>query len=188
MYDNKYKQEFTEEELKSEIWKDIPKYEGLYEVSNLGRVKNNKGLVRKPRLYKDGYFDIKLSKNGKNKTKRINRLVALAFISNPNNYPVVNHKDENKLNNRVDNLEWCTTKYNNNYGTHNKRMAETLSKVMKGKYNKPIIMCDPKGNKLKEFKSLLDASNYLNKPNSSTISNCLNGRCKTAYGYVWKYK
>lgn len=180
MYDNKYKQEFTEEELNKEVWKDIQGYEGLYKVSSLGRIKNVKGLIRKPRLYKDGYFDIKLSKNGKNKTKRINRLVALAFIPNPNNYPMVNHKDENKLNNRIDNLEWCTNKYNCNYGTAIERMAKAISK--------PIIMCDLNGNDLKEFKSLLDASNYLNKPNSSTISNCLNGRYKSAYGYIWKYK
>ena len=180
MYDNKYKQDFTREELNNEIWKDIPEYEGLYQVSNLGRVKNNKGLIRKPRLYKDGYFDITLSKNNKKRTKRINRLVSLAFIPNPNNYPMVNHKDENKLNNRLSNLEWCTNKYNINYGTHNERMAETLSKS--------IIMCDKQGNELKEFKSLLDASKYLNKPNSSTICNCLNGRYKSAYGYKWKYK
>lgn len=185
MYDNKYKQEFTEEELNNEIWKDIPEYEGLYQVSNLGRVKNNKGLILKPRLYKDGYFDIKLSKNGKNKTKRINRLVALAFIPNHNNYPMVNHKDEDRLNNRVNNLEWCTNKYNINYGNRSERASKTLSSVM----SKPIIMYNKQGNKLREFGGIKDANKYLGKYKyNSNISACLTGRNKTAYGYKWKYK
>ena len=118
-----------------EIWKDVKGYEGLYQVSNLGRVKRLRFINRhldfkqekilKP--YKDGgdyYFVIGLHKNGKKKYKAIHRLVAEAFIPNPNNYPIVNHKDENKENNYVDNLEWCTHKYNSNYGNARTKMRE----------------------------------------------------------------
>lgn len=182
MYDNKYKQEFTEE-----VWKDVGEckgyedYKGLYKVSNLGRVKNNKGLIKSPELNHKGYYRVQLYNKGKRKHARINRLVALAFIPNPNNYPMVNHKDENKLNNRVSNLEWCTAKYNNNYGTARERMAKAISK--------PVIMCDLKGNELKEFKSLTNASIYLNKLHAySHINECCNGKRKSAYSYIWKYK
>ena len=118
-----------------EIWRDIKNYEGLYQISNLGRVKRlrfinrhlnfEKEKILKP--YKDGgnyYFVIGLHKDGKRKYKAIHRLVAETFIPNPNNYPVVNHKDENKLNNRIDNLEWCTHKYNSNYGNANLIMSK----------------------------------------------------------------
>ena len=113
-----------------EIWKPIKGYEGLYEVSNLGRVKSldrsfinkagwrttSQGKILAP-LMKKGYCHIALCKNNKARHHRVNRLVAEAFIPNPHNYPQVNHKDENPLNNRVDNLEWCTALYNTNYGT-----------------------------------------------------------------------
>lgn len=181
MYDSKYKQELTDEELNSEIWKDIQGYEGLYKVSNLGRVKNRKGLIMSPELYHKGYYRVQLYNKGKRKHERINRLVALAFIPNPNNYPMVNHKDENKLNNKADNLEWCTHKYNCNYGTAIERSAKNR--------RKKVIMYDKQGNKLKDFKSLTIASSYLNKPHAhSHISDCCKGKRKSAYGYIWKYK
>lgn len=116
----------------TEIWKSIQGYEELYEVSNLGNVRSldrviksrhNGTTIRKGRVLtpfyeeKKGYYQVRLSKNGKNKTFRIHRLVALAFLENPFNYTDVNHKDEVKTNNKVNNLEWCTRKYNNNYGT-----------------------------------------------------------------------
>lgn len=202
MYDDKYNQIFTEEELNKEVWKDIGEckgyedYKGLYKVSNLGRVKNNRGLIKSPELNHKGYYRVQLYNKGKRKNKRINRLVALAFIPNPNNYPMVNHKDENKLNNRVSNLEWCTNKYNCNYGTVRERIAKTLSKVMKGKYTsgnnpnaKEVVMYDKQGNKLKEFDCIKDAERYLGKSHANTnISKCCKGKQKTAYGYKWKYK
>ena len=113
----------------NEEWRDIGGYEGLYQVSNLGRVrslrdKNNKKreLILKPKIMRNGYLKVDLCKNGKQKTFTVHRLVATVFISNPKNFPVVNHKDENKLNNNVSNLEWCTVLYNNCYGTRLKKV------------------------------------------------------------------
>ena len=114
-----------------EIWENIRGYEGLYQVSNYGRIKSlhKNGKIINGYIDGKGYMHVALSKNGKKKWFRIHRLVAQAFIPNHDNLPIINHKDENKLNNRVDNLEWCTTKYNNCYGTRVKR----VSKAMKGR-------------------------------------------------------
>lgn len=101
-----------------EIWKDIKGFEGLYQVSNIGIIKSmKKNTIRTLSKSHNGYFMVVLRNNGKQKGLRVSRVVATAFIDNPHNLPCVNHKDENKLNNNVDNLEWCTHKYNNNYGT-----------------------------------------------------------------------
>lgn len=117
--------------LPKQIWKDIPGYEGLYQVSNTGKVRslNYKGTGKK-KIWKyaitvNTYKKIALYKNGEIKYYYIHRLVAQAFMPNPNNYPVVNHKDENKSNNVVWNLEWCTQQYNCNYGTCQRRKSET---------------------------------------------------------------
>lgn len=124
-----------------EQWKDIKGYEGLYEVSNFGNVrsldrvirsKHNGTMLRKGRILtpfyeeKKGYYQVSLSKDGKNKKHRVHRLVASAFLDNPHNYTDVNHKDEVKTNNNVDNLEWCTRKYNNNYGTKPERTRKAM--------------------------------------------------------------
>ena len=114
-----------------EEWRAVPGYEGLYEVSNMGNVRN----VRKNtllRLSKDcyGYIQVSLYKNGRRTGLRVHRLVAEIFIPNSENLPMVNHKDEDKSNNRVDNLEWCTAKYNMNYGTIVERREKT--KIQKG--------------------------------------------------------
>ena len=109
-----------------ELWKWIPGWEGLYMVSTHGRVKSlkhNKSKILKPWIDKDGYKRVRLCKNGKCKTYGIHRLVAMAFIPNPHNYPIINHKDENKTNNQYTNLEWCTIQYNSNYGTINERRS-----------------------------------------------------------------
>ena len=100
-----------------EIWKDCKGYEGLYQISNLGRVWSiGSQKYLKGSIDKDGYMCVYLTaKNGKTKMEKIHRLVALVFLDNPNNYTQVNHKDKNKQNNCVDNLEWCTAKYNNTY-------------------------------------------------------------------------
>lgn len=126
--------------MKTEIWKDIEGYEGLYQVSNMGNIKRVehedyrcrqgyrvfKERILKPYISTKGYKRVNLSKNNKKKEVPVHRLVAMAFIENPNNYPQINHKDENKFNNNVDNLEWCTCKYNNNYGTKSQRISATL--------------------------------------------------------------
>lgn len=123
--------------MKQEIWKDIPGYEGLYQVSNLGRVKALPKLVGRGRQYhvgerllslrpmKNGYIRIHLDKDGSREYVSVHRLVAKAFIDNPLNLPFVNHKNENPTDNRVENLEWCTVKYNANYGTRNQRISKS---------------------------------------------------------------
>lgn len=121
-----------------EIWKDIQGYEGYYQVSNTGRVRSldridsrgykRKGKILVPLVDKFGYCSVHLLKKSKAKTAKIHRLVAVSFLENPLNYKEINHKDENKLNNSVDNLEWCDRKYNMNYGKmshdyHSKRTS-----------------------------------------------------------------
>lgn len=124
----------------TEIWKAIKGYEGLYEVSNLGNVRSLNRTVRRRQGYiikkgrilipfyeeKKGYYQVALAKDGKVKKHRVHRLVAVAFLENPFNYTDVNHKDEVKTNNNVDNLEWCTRKYNNNYGTKPERTRKAM--------------------------------------------------------------
>lgn len=124
-----------------EIWKDVVDYEGLYKVSNKGNVysvgrvssqgKKCGGLTLKPRSFRNGYLHVNLYKNGKMKSKSIHRLVAEVFIPNPNNFPEVNHLDENKTNNYVEDLEWCTREYNMNFGERNEKVRQKLSKRVK---------------------------------------------------------
>ena len=126
----------------NEIWKDIVGYEGLYKVSNKGNVysvaridsigRKIGGRTLKPTYHRDGYLQVNLCKNGKMKTRFRHRLVAEAFIPNQNDYLEINHKDENKTNNNVSNLEWCTSKYNANHGTRNERVAQAQSKRVRG--------------------------------------------------------
>lgn len=123
------------QEIKEE-WKDIEGYFGLYQISNLGNIKslgngnsnNSKEKILKTAKLKNNYLRVILSKDGKRKTHLVHRLVAEAFIPNPNNYEQINHRDEQKTNNASSNLEWCTPKQNTNYGTRNQRVAEKLSK------------------------------------------------------------
>lgn len=113
----------------TEIWRQITGYEGLYEVSSFGRVRNvRSGRILRPGLHHSGYLNCVLSVKGNRNTFVIHRLVAEAFIPNPDCLPQVNHKDENKTNNNVDNLEWCTSKYNINYGTARDRAIDTMIK------------------------------------------------------------
>ena len=119
--------------IEQEIWKNIKNYEGLYKISNLGRVKSlpkyagrsyRKAKILKTNLDTNGYVKVILCKNNRTRFLSIHRLLAEAFIPNPNDYPQINHKDENKQNNSLNNLEWCTCKYNINYGTRTKRNVE----------------------------------------------------------------
>lgn len=163
-----------------EIWKNIKEYEGKYQVSNYGKVKNNKtGRILKPMLRsKNRYLCVQLSKNSAVKTYSIHRLVAEAFILNPNNYPVINHKDENKMNNIVSNLEWCSQKYNINYGS-------SLNKRVKS-HKKPVIAFNNEHKLGIYFPSIKDAAAYFNGTKSN-ISKALKGCTKTAYGHTWEY-
>lgn len=125
----------------NEEWRDIPNYEGLYQVSSLGKVKSLRDRYGNPRekmlkfeRNRGGYLLTFLCKNGKKKTFSVHRLVANAFIDNPSNLPQVNHKDENKENNQASNLEWCTQKYNLNYGSRiTKAVANTDYKAIASK-------------------------------------------------------
>lgn len=111
-----------------EIWKDIKGYEGLYQVSNTGKVKIlSKNIIKKTTKVPKGYLRVGLTKNGKTKYFYPHRLVAQAFIPNLQNKPCVNHKDRNVKNNNVDNLEWCTYKENNNYENCQKRRITSRS-------------------------------------------------------------
>ncbi len=163
-----------------EIWRDIQGYEGLYKVSNMGNVKSlnyrRTGLEKNLKFDKDnhGYLYVILCKNNERKTFRVHRLVAQAFIDNPNNYPQVNHKDENKLNNTVKNLEYCSSSYNNNYGTRNERVGNVLSKS---------LYCFET---TKYYKSITEVSKDLNLYKSNIVS-VLKGRQKRTGGYTFRY-
>ena len=130
-----------------EGWKDIEGYEGLYQVSNLGRVKslgndkNKKEKIRKVRKNNFGYLHLTLHKNRIAKDYLIHRLVATAWIPNPNNLPEINHKDECKTNNTVENLEWCDATYNNNYGTRIIRMVDSKKLSDKEYYFRLVCQC-----------------------------------------------
>ena len=188
-----------------EEWRDIEGYEGIYQVSNLGRVKsltrlgsNNRifyGTVRKPVIDKNGYCIVTLCKDGKTKNQFIHRLVAQTFLPNIDNLPVVNHKDENKQNNCVDNLEWCTVKYNTNYGTSIERRKdkrrgikmnkEIVSRIAE-KHKKPVGMFK-NGTFIRKFDSATDAVKENNNFKIMSISAACNGRIKTYRGFEWKF-
>lgn len=181
------------------IWKGVKGYEGLYEVSDTGLVKSlfRYKKILKPNKMNTGYLSVELFKNGTSKRMSIHRLVAEAFIPNPNNYPQVNHKDENKQNNNVENLEWCTAKYNLNYNNgqilrHSKidYSTEERKKIARknGKAAKKAIIQFSKENEyIAEYENIKQASVKL-KINASHISETCKGKRKSAGGYVWRYK
>ena len=160
-----------------EIWKDIKGYEGLYQVSNLGRVKSLKfGKEKILRLIidKKKYIHVNFWKNKKSKTFLVHRLVAMAFLPNPQNLPVVNHKDENPSNNNVDNLEFCDQKYNCNYGTRNDRISKKINQFSLD------------GNFIRSWSSMTQIKREL-RIDQASISKCCTGKLKSAGKFVWKY-
>lgn len=171
---------FAPKKNMEEIWKDIEGYEGLYQVSNMGRVKSlRRNIILKNKIESNGYERVVLSINNIPKGYSVHRLVATAFISNPNNYPIVNHKDENRTNNCVDNLEWCTQKYNVNYGTG-------ISKRVKSQ-SKKVFQFKPDGTFIKEWESTMDVQRNLGFCQSHIVQVC-KGKRRIAYKYIWKYK
>lgn len=189
-----------------EKWKDIINYEGYYQISNFGNIRSldrkirfnkgysiKKGKMLKPILNKKGYYKVSLSKNQKEKRFFIHRLVAIHFIENPLSKEQVNHKDGNKKNNRVDNLEWCTNLENQRHAIKNglidneQRIQQAINMGIINR--KPVAQYTKEGNLIKEYVSIKEAS-ILNGINSRNICNCLSPnqpKNKSAGGYIWKY-
>lgn len=181
-----------------EIWKDIKGYEGFYQVSNHGRVRSidryivypdgkpffKKGRILSQGLSVHGYYTVVLSVNSSHKNYRVNRLVADAFIPNPNKYPIVNHINEIKTDNRVDNLEWCTHLKNN---THGSRLLKSSQKGRNNKVkSKSVAQMDMNGKIIAVFPSTMEVQRQLGFWNGN-ISNCCVGRASSYKGFKWKY-
>ena len=165
-----------------EIWCPIKGFEGLYEVSDKGRVKSigyGKERILKTGIDGNGYLMVCLCKNREKKMCKVHRLVAKTFIPNPDNLPEVNHKDEDKENNSVQNLEWCDRKSNCNYGTRIQRISE--------KHSKPVLQFTKDGELVREWKSAMDIERNLNY-SQGNISSCCTGKCKSSHNFIWKFK
>lgn len=174
------------------IWKDIKGYEGLYQVSDEGDVRSLdrktigkdgrvcyfKGRNLKKTKMNIGYLKVTLVKNGENNQFLVHRLVANAFISNPHNLPYINHKDEDKTNNSVSNLEFCTPEYNNNYGTRKSKIAKSQERRV-NEYTLDGVF-------IKRWDSMKQIEEECGFHNQN-ISSCCRGKYKQAYGRVWKY-
>lgn len=176
----------------TETWKAIPGYEGLYEVSNLGRVKSldynhtgKDGILKPENSTYGGYLRVHLCKDGKTRNLRVHRLVAEAFIPNPNHLETVNHKDEVKTNNTVSNLEWMSQKDNNNYGTRNKRAAK--ANINNLGVSKAVQMMDKQtGELLATFPSIRGAERVTGISRYG-ICLCCRAKQKSAGGFLWQY-
>ena len=180
-----------------EIWKEIKGYEGLYQVSNLGNVRSmnflKKKIVQNLKIKEDsnGYLSAMTQVKSIQKRYRVHRLVAMAFIPNPENLTDVNHKDCDKKNNAVSNLEWVSRKRNMNHAWENGRMK--ITRHMEGKtgilhhLSKPVIQFDIFGGIVGEFAGLSEAE-IITGVNHSSIMRVCKGRNKSAGGFTWKYK
>ena len=177
-----------------EEYRDIEGYEGLYQVSNLGRVKSlnyrrtGKERILKPGKDGHGYLQVILWKGGKSKTCKVHRLVAEAFLENPQGLPEINHISEDKTDNSLENLEWVSHEYNCNYGTRIKRIAEANSKALTNhpKLSKSVIAISKVSGLITEFKSIHEAERVLGINNSSIVK-CCKGKLKSAGNYYWMY-
>lgn len=170
-----------------EVWRDIIGFEGLYQVSDLGRVKsllNGRERVLVGRKNKDGYLLVSLCKDGNAKKCYVHRLVAEAFIPNPDNLPQVNHRDECKSNNVVSNLEYCDRKYNNNYGTRTERSAK--ARTNHPNTSKTVFQYTKDGSLVRLYPSTMEAVRRTGY-DKGYISQCCLGKRKQAYGYIWSY-
>lgn len=171
-----------------ELWKDIPDYEGLYQVSNTGKIKSFQKWKRakcpdeyviKGTVANNGYAQVTLYKKNHRRKFLVHRLVAEAFVENPCNCAFVNHIDENKLNNCADNLEWCTVRYNNAYGTA--KFRSMLTKSL------PIVQLHPTGEWIAIYRGVSFAEDITGISHNE-IAACLRGRLDSAGGYLWKRK
>lgn len=181
-----------------EIWKDIEGYEGYYQVSNWGNVRSldfrRRGTVSLLRQNKasQGYLIVRLFKNKKWKNCYVHRLVGMAFLENPNCFKEINHKDENKQNNHVDNLEWCTPKFNTNYSRlkHPERYFTTINgkrTTKKTKYSSiPINQLSLNGDLIKKWNNIAEIVRTL-KFHNTAITECCQMKREKAYGYKWEF-
>lgn len=189
-----------------EIWKDIKDYEGLYQVSNFGNVKRVRSNILKNQIRKDGYEYVTLCKHNKRSKFLVHRLVAEAFLDK-NNFkcmPYENRQEidldtlqvnhilddfENKRNNNINNLEWCTSKYNCNYGNRNSKLAQITPK--KAQHNKEmcktVYQYDLNGNLIQKWESAVEVEKQLGYA-SSNVASCCRGKYSTMYGYAWRYE
>ncbi|QOR58314.1 HNH endonuclease [uncultured phage cr106_1] len=170
-----------------EIWKDIVGYEGLYKVSNLGRIKNKKDRLLSPYHNTNGYISVDLYKNGKVNKLRVHRIVAEAFILNPNNLPIINHKNEDKTDNSVSNLEWCNYSYNLSYGNRVEKMFKTRLDKNTKTAQKEVIQYDLEGNILNIFTSISEASKLTGISCGAIWQSCKKGHI-TNKKFKWNYK
>lgn len=180
-----------------EIWKDISGYEGLYQVSNLGRVRSfdryvrngtsnrniKRGKILKPCVTRDGYLQLNLIKDKKKKVSTIHRLVAKAFIENPENKPCVNHIDGNKQNNNVTNLEWVTYSENT---IHAMKIGLKTDPKGRNHYKRAVNQYTLDGKFIRRWESIKAVQDKWNLK-SIKISSCCRGRIKTSLGYKWEY-
>lgn len=175
-----------------EVWKDVVGYEGLYEVSDLGNVRSTKrGNLKNLYLksHNRGYLQVELFKDGKSKMLMVHRIVAQAFIKNADGFPQVNHKDENKTNNRVDNLEWCTGSYNIcAYYKNHPDFFKNRKSVQKRKrrIGKAINQYTLDGDFVASWSDSREVE-IQNKWSAWSIQECCRGNRKKAYGYTWQY-
>lgn len=189
--------------VEQESWKDIQGFEGLYQISNFGRVKslpfwhNNRfgGFMTSEQLIngridKKGYRYVALGKKDKVMEFKVHRLVAIHFIPNPYNYPQVNHRDENKTNNHVSNLKWCNNQYNANYGTRTDRIIVARGQKRKVRHpdmrKRKVLQYDLDGNFVRCWECAKDVKKELGIDNGN-IGKCCMGKKSKAGGYKWKY-
>lgn len=177
-----------------EIWKDIKGYEGLYQVSSEGRVKSlkyGKEKILKSGKNSGGYLKVQLCKEGKIRHYLVHKLVAQAFIPNPNNKPFIDHINTIKTDNRVENLRWCTQKENQNNPITKIKFKNNYKPCL-GKFgkshpvSKPILQFTLDGELVRKWDSITDAEKEIGFCHSN-ISKCCEGKRKSAFGYIWKY-
>lgn len=169
------------------IWKDIPGFEGKYQVSNTGLVKSLSRQRTHERILKfeeeqHGYLRVTLNK----KHYLVHRLVAICFIDNPDNLPIINHKDENPKNNDMYNLEWCTYSYNSNYGTRTAKFKKAAINNIKN--SKSILQLDKQGNLIKKWPSAREIERAFDRTSAAAnVIQCCKGKRNSSYGFKWKY-
>lgn len=186
--------------MQEEIWKDIPGYERFYKASSLGRIKSVERWIKREDGYSNhilerivrqyttksdyGYLRVGLHKDGRSRTCLVHRLIAMAFLPNPNNLPQVNHKNEVITDNRAENLEWCDSEYNVHYGTCLLRGG--LKRRNRKDMSKPVSQYTKEGAYVATYPSSVEAYRQTGIC-YQTIWRVMNGRGKTAGGYIWKY-